>query len=182
VAELTARFTPGHPVRGRYTKWGGRRHHGADLVYLGSDEHGEWLGDRVGNHWSGGPKTFVSITDNVLLVPRDRGMTAMFYGPHPDQGFELYVDITSVPQWHDDLVTAVDLDLDVIRDFDGSWFVDDEDEFAQHQVALGYPAEVVAGAQAECQRVVEEIRSGAAHFAMEAADPWRQVLIGLGGA
>ena len=32
-------------------------------------------------------------------------------------------------------MTAVDLDLDVIRRFDGSWFVDDEDEFAEHQVS-----------------------------------------------
>jgi hypothetical protein len=138
------------------------------------------LGDRVGNGWSGGPKTFESITDNVLLVPPNRGMTAMFYGPHSDQAFELYVDITSVPRWHDDLVTAVDLDLDVVRRFDGSWYVDDEDEFAEHQVAYGYPADVIAGAEAECARVVDEIRSGAALFAMETAEAWRQSLMGLG--
>jgi hypothetical protein len=162
-------------VRARYTKWGGRRHHGADLVYLGADGHGEWLGDRVGNGWSGGPKTFESVTDNVLLVPRDRGMTAMFYDPHPEQAFELYVDITSVPQWQHDLVTAVDLDLDVIRRFDGSWYVDDEDEFAEHQVALAYPADVISGAEAECARVVDEIRSGATVLASDTADPWRTV-------
>lgn len=175
VTELAARFPRGHRVRLQFTKWGGRRHHGADLVYLGADEHGDWLGDPVGNQWSGGPKTFTSITDNVLLVPRARGMTAMFYAysAQPEQPFELYVDITSVPQWHDDLVTAVDLDLDVIRLFDGSWFVDDEDEFAEHQVVLGYPVDVIAEAEAECVRVVDEIRSGAAPFTMATAEPWR---------
>ncbi|MEO6414375.1 MAG: DUF402 domain-containing protein [Pedococcus sp.] len=166
-------------MRGRYTKWGGKRHHGADLVYLGADEHGDWLGDPVGNQWSGGPTPFVSVTDNVLLVPRGRGMTAMFYSEHPEQAFELYVDITSVPQWQDDLVTAVDLDLDVIRRFDGSWYVDDEDEFAEHQVAYAYPGDVITGAEAECARVVDEIRSGAAVLASNTADPWRTVFRSL---
>ena len=173
------RAEPGSPVRLRFTKWGGSRHHGADVVYLGSDEHGDWLGDPVHNQWSGGPKSFVSVTDNVLLVPRDRGMTAMFYAEHPEQDFQLYVDITTVPVWDGDLVTAVDLDLDVIRRFDGSWYVDDEDEFAEHQVRYGYPAEVVTAAEAECLRVSDEIRSGAEPFADAIADPWRAALRAL---
>ena len=176
-----ARLPAGHPVRGRYTKWGGLRHHGADLVYLGADEHGDWLGDPAGNSWSGGPKEFTSVTDNVLLVPRDRGMTAMFYQPHPEQEFELYVDITTVPVWDGDLVTAVDLDLDVIRHFDGTVLVDDEDEFAEHRVSLGYPDEVAAGAVAECDRVVAEVTSGAATFAMSTAAPWRAAFRDLRG-
>ena len=162
-------------MRVRFTKWGGKRHHGADLVYLGADEHGDWLGDPVGNQWSGGPKSFVSVTDNVLLVPRDRdrGMTAMFYTEHPEQAFELYVDITTPAVWDGDLVTAVDLDLDLIRRFDGTWFVDDEDEFAEHQVSYAYPPELVAAAEAECARVSDEIRSGAALLANATADPWK---------
>ena len=167
------RFAPGTQVHGRYTKWGGARHHGAELVYLGADLHGDWLGDPVGNGWSGGPKEFTSITNNVLLVPPDRGMTAMFYESHPDQAFELYVDITSVPRWEDDLVTAVDLDLDVIRHFDGTVVVDDEDEFAEHRVSLGYPDDLAVGAQAECDRVVEEVRGGAGVFAEGVAEEWR---------
>ena len=174
-----ARPAPGSPVRVRFTKWGGKRHHGAELVYLGADEHGDWLGDPVGNQWAGGPKSFVSITDNVLLVPPDRGMTAMFYTEHPEQAFELYVDITTPPVWDGDLVTAVDLDLDVIRRFDGSWYVDDEDEFAEHQVAYGYPPELVAAAEAECARVGHEIRSGATLLASDTADPWRALFRAL---
>ncbi|NYG07056.1 hypothetical protein BJ986_001543 [Phycicoccus badiiscoriae] len=166
-------------MRLRFTKWGGKRHHGAELVYLGADDHGDWLGDPVGNRWSGGPNSFVSVTDNVLLVPHGRGLTAMFYGEHPDQAFELYVDITTVPVWDGDLVTAVDLDLDVIRRFDGSWYVDDEDEFAEHQVLYGYPPDLVVAAEAECARVVDEIRSGAPVLADETAAPWRAVFASL---
>ena len=160
-------------MRLQFTKWGGKRHHGAVLRYLGADEHGDWLGDPVGNSWSGGPKSFVSDTDNVLFVPRDRGLTAMFYSEHPEHSYELYVDITTTPVWEGDLVTAVDLDLDVIRRCDGSWYVDDEDEFAQHRVTYGYPPELVAAAEAECARVSEEIRSGAPLLAQATADPWK---------
>jgi hypothetical protein len=173
------RFVRGHRVRAQFTKWGGKRHHGADLLYLGADEHGDWLGDPVGNTWSGGPRSFTSITDNVLVVPRDRGMAAMFYSPHPAQAFELYVDITTTPVWQGELVTAVDLDLDVIRRFDGTWFVDDEDEFAEHQHTYGYPAEVIAAAEAECARVSDEVRSGAAAFAGATASRWHAELRGL---
>jgi uncharacterized protein len=176
VPEVLGRFAPGHRVRGQYTKWGGQRHHGADLLYLGADEHGDWLGDWVGNEWSGGPRSFVSVTDNVLLVPPDRGMTAMFYSAHPAQAFELYVDITTPAVWVGDLVTAVDLDLDVIRLFDGTWFVDDEDEFAEHQVTYGYPPELVASAEAECARVVRDLRDGAPVVAMATAAPWHAQL------
>jgi protein associated with RNAse G/E len=40
-------------------------------------------------------------------------------------------------------VTTVDLDLDVIRLRDGTVFLDDEDEFAEHQISLGYPKDVI---------------------------------------
>jgi hypothetical protein len=35
----------------------------------------------------------------------------------------------------------------VIETLEGEVFVDDEDEFAEHQVLFGYPAEVVALAE-----------------------------------
>ncbi len=175
-----ARLRVGDLVRCAYTKWGDRRHHTGALLWLGSDEHGHWLGDPVGNEWSGGPASFVSVTDNVLLVPRDRGFTAMFYEPHPELEFRLYCDIVTGTGWTHDgsaLLTAVDLDLDVIDPFDGSGvWVDDRDEFADHQVELGYPAEVIAGAETETDRVVEEVRAGASWSRAETVDPWRALL------
>lgn len=175
-----ARLRTGDLVRCAYTKWGDRQHHTAALLWLGSDEHGHWLGDPIGNHWSGGPTSFTAVTDNVLLVPRDRGFTAMFYEPHPDLAFRVYCDIVTGTRWvHDGsaMVTAVDLDLDVIDPADGSGvWVDDEEEFAEHRVELGYPAEVVEAAEAETARVVQEIRSGAAWSRPDAAAPWRGLL------
>ena len=165
---------PGDLLAGRYTKWGGRRHHGASLVYLGADQHGHWLADPAGKHWSGGPAEFTSKADNILLVPVERGFTAMFYDAHPVVPFAIYVDIATIPELTATTVTAVDLDLDVILERDGRLFIDDEDEFAENQVAYGYPADVIAAAEAECHQVYDEIRSGAAHFDPELAAIWRE--------
>jgi hypothetical protein len=65
----------------------------------------------------------------------------------------VYVDMTTPPVWDGAVVRAVDLDLDVIRMREGSVVIDDEDEFAEHQVTLGYPPEVVALAEASRDRV-----------------------------
>jgi hypothetical protein len=38
--------------------------------------------------------------------------------------------------------------------------VDDEDEFAEHQVAYGYPADVIDAARASCDEVLTAVRAG----------------------
>ena len=70
----------------------------------------------------------------------------------------VYVDVTTQAVWDGPLVTMVDLDLDVIRSRDGDLLLDDEDEFDEHRVTLGYPADVVALAR----RTAEELMTAAA--------------------
>jgi uncharacterized protein len=63
-----------------------------------------------------------------------------------------YVNIATPATWHDGSLRFVDLDLDVIwRSSTGEIILDDEDEFADHQVRFGYPPDLVERA----------IRSGA---------------------
>ena len=62
------------------------------------------------------------------------------------------------------VVTMVDLDLDVVKRRDGSVHVDDEDEFAEHRVAMGYPPHVVANARADCARVFLAMEAGVEPF------------------
>ncbi len=59
----------------------------------------------------------------------------------------------------------VDLDLDVVLTREGHLFVDDEDEFAEHQVELGYPAEVVALAERWRDLVLAAVAAGDEPFA-----------------
>lgn len=83
------------------------------------------------------------------------------YGADADRPVDLYVDITTPAQWSADgrQVRAVDLDLDVIRDPDGTVRIDDEDEFAEHRIRLGYPTDHVAAANATCANIVTQIKT-----------------------
>ena len=54
----------------------------------------------------------------------------------------------------------VDLDLDVVQRGDGEIEVHDEDEFAHHQVALGYSSAMVEGALKATSAVVAALEAG----------------------
>jgi uncharacterized protein len=150
-------FELGDPVRIEMTKWGDRPHWQIPAAWLGSDEHGDWLGIPAGTLMARPGLETVSEFDQVGLIPAaggseiDRGWMATFHrGPAPTW---VYVDMTTAPVWDGPVVRAVDLDLDVIRMRNGWVVVDDEDEFEEHQVAYGYPPEVIALAEASRDRV-----------------------------
>ena len=142
----------------RYTKWGGGPHWRFDLPLLGADQHGTWL--------AGPPGVPLQLRDEPPVTRRDwfvtlvptRGDWIAFWNER--SRFEIYVDVCGPPAWTPDRseVTAVDLDLDVVRwRADGVTDVIDEDEFADHQVALGYPPEVIAGARATSDWLMEAV-------------------------
>ena len=84
----------------------------------------------------------------AVLVPHDRPWVATFYGGRDFGHLHdtcVYVDMTTPAAWSNDGadVTMTDLDLDVFQRHDGSVHVDDEDEFAKHQVELSYPPEII---------------------------------------
>jgi protein associated with RNAse G/E len=43
-------------------------------------------------------------------------------------------------------------------------WVDDEDEFAEHQHSLGYPSDVIAAAETSCAEVLAAVRGLAGPF------------------
>jgi uncharacterized protein len=149
-------FTLGEPVRIEMEKWGGRPHWHIPGCWLGTDEHGDWVGIPAGTLMVRPGLEIVSEFDQVGLVPAagsdaERGFLATFH--EPPAPVWVYVDMTTPPVWDGGVVRAVDLDLDVIRGREGDVVVDDEDEFAEHQVAFGYPPEIVALAEASRDRV-----------------------------
>jgi uncharacterized protein len=153
-------FAPGGPIRIEMTKWGDRPHWQIPGVWLGSDRHGDWIGIPGGTRMvrPGAEATFAH--HQVGLVPPagsdlDRAFLATFHAPH--WHVRIYVDMTTPPVWDGSTLRAVDLDLDVVRGRDGDVVVDDEDEFAEHQVELGYPADIVALAEASRDRVLRAV-------------------------
>lgn len=152
-------------VRVQTRKWPDDPHWEFDAVRLGVDAHGHWVGVPQGTWLSKPDKGFTAQADHVVLLPHDGWWVATLYGHDAERPMDVYVDMTTPCQWSADesTVTCVDLDLDVIRSVDGEIWIDDEDEFAEHQVLRGYPAHVIAGAEASCAEVFAALtaRSGA---------------------
>ncbi|QNN52423.1 DUF402 domain-containing protein [Nocardioides mesophilus] len=152
-----------HEARVSFTKWGGRPHWEYDAIRLGEDEHGTWLGAPAGTRVSRPGAEYHTPLGFTALVPRDGAFVATFYAHGatdlPAGWVEVYVDITTIPVWADATVTMVDLDLDVVRGRTGRVWIDDEDEFADHRVRFGYPADVVRLATASCERVHAAVTS-----------------------
>ena len=167
----------GAQVRVEMTKWVDSPHWAFAATYLGTDEHGDWLGIPRGTEMTRPGASYVAPTHQVGLAPppgpaAERGWLATFHdvgGP-----VRVYVDITTPPRWDGQVLRAVDLDLDVIRGTGqfgraGRVWVDDEDEFADHRVRLGYPDELAAAALASCERVHDAVAAERAPFDGRAA-------------
>lgn len=153
----------------RFTKWGGRRHWECDLEPLGEDEHGLWLGGRAGTPMRRGDgRLFPQPADFVMLVPVAGNWIASINAPSTSTSTAVYIDVTDRPRVVDGVVRAVDLDLDVIRRWDDSVEVLDEDEFAEHQVRYGYPAEVIVEARATCDDLFARLSAATQPFEVEA--------------
>ena len=99
-------------------KWPDRPHWRFDAELLGRDEHGTWLGTRAGMPYTG-PRTGTWPSGFVMVIPDGEWWIASWYD-EGEPNVELYVDITTAATWPStSFVTAIDLDLDVVRSRDG---------------------------------------------------------------
>jgi protein associated with RNAse G/E len=154
----------GDLVRVVYRKYDGSLHWNQPGRRLGEDEYGIWVGAPGGTPVSRGEELVNPAEhDHVMLFPLDGWWTASFNAaPHRT---EIYCDITTVPTWPmPDVVTMVDLDLDVRRRRVGTVELLDEDEFAAHQVKYGYPADVIEQAWSAAQWLTGALREHAEPF------------------
>jgi hypothetical protein len=151
-------------------------HYGHPAWVIGEDELGVWCDVRAGSKWFRG-ETFLfdGPFDALVLVPNDGGYIAWFW---PAGGeLDLCVDIVTNIERTDESITAVDLDLDVIRfRADGRVQLVDEDEFAEPQVSLGYSAEIIDHASRTAAWVVDAVRAGESPFDGKAAARWRATI------
>ncbi|WP_235737309.1 DUF402 domain-containing protein [Nocardioides alcanivorans] len=163
------------------TKWRQLPHWTFSGTYLGSDQHGDWIGLPTGTHYERPGAAYDSPSASVTLVPApdadERGWLAAFHAAgHRLPGFtaaiEVYVDITTPPKWQGRVLTSVDLDLDVVRGSSGRVWVDDEDEFAEHRHTLDYPDVVVAHAGINCDLVQQLVSDRVAPFDGRTHLPW----------
>lgn len=179
----------------QWRKWDGSPHWRHECVYLGSDSWGDWVGQPKG--WSSvrPGRSGVAKSPNVTLVPA-RGEGAGFAQAgisSPDfaltvnrdepDGMRIYIDLGWDVSWSEnpELVTGVDMDLDVVRveGETGTW-VDDRDEWAEHAVLFGYPEGVMRQLEALALDLEERVRAQSAPFDNASADIWLDRLAELG--
>ena len=171
-------------VRVLTRKWLDLPHWEFDALRLGVDALGHWVGVPSGTWLERPGAGFHAWCDHVVLLPHDAWWVATIYSEQDaDRPVDVYVDITGPCTWADDesWVRTVDLDLDVIKGPTGRIWVDDEDEFADHQVSLGYPQDVIDTAVRSCEEVLRAVTEGAAPFD-GSAGPWIERLRALRGA
>ncbi|KNX39387.1 hypothetical protein VV01_10900 [Luteipulveratus halotolerans] len=153
-----------------FRKWRDTEHWQFEATYLGSDRFGAWLAVPAGTAFDRPGAHFAAERAQVVLFPTGQGYAATFWDRAEDTPDRVlvYVDIATAATWRRTptglQVTAVDLDLDVIRRVNGEVFVDDEDEFAEHQVELGYPRALVEQAERDCATVLAGVREQTAPF------------------
>jgi uncharacterized protein len=152
-------------VRVTYRKYDGSLHWHMSAQRLGEDEHGVWAGMPANSTMRKPGDPPVTLPEaSVMLFPRDTWWTAAF-NDAPNRT-EIYCDITTQARWPSaDEVTMIDLDLDVRRLRDGTIELLDADEFAEHQVRYGYPAEVIRAAERSARWLQTALADGSEPFA-----------------
>ncbi|MGY4917341.1 DUF402 domain-containing protein [Streptomyces sp. 900116325] len=147
-------------------KYDGSLHWHCTMLRLGEDDHGIWLGMPAGTVHSKGDTgpVYESKEARVKLIPRDAWWTALFLDA--PQRLDAYCDVTTPSRWpNPGEVTMVDLDLDVCRVREGGdIFIDDRDEFADHQVRYSYPPDVITRAAASARWLQAALRTSAEPF------------------
>jgi protein associated with RNAse G/E len=146
----------------RWRKWDGSPHWEHDCVYLGSDEHGDWVGQHAGWRSARPGREMPAPEPNVTLMPPggEWAFTANA-SPHPTR---VYIDLAWDVRWSDGEPTGIDMDLDVVEHARRGIWIDDRDEWDEHRVQYGYPLEIVERLEAVAVDLEERVRRRDAPF------------------
>ncbi|MER7798240.1 DUF402 domain-containing protein [Microbacterium sp. NPDC096154] len=174
------RHVPGTTLAFRWRKWDGSPHWQHECVYLGADEYGDWVGQRIGSRSFRPGRDVTLRSTSVMMLPHDRQDFVLTVNDAP-QVTRVYIDVAWDAGWGDDgLPTAIDMDLDVVRRLDERGvYIDDEDEWEEHRVRYGYPSRVIEMLEATAHELEARVRAFEAPFDDATADRWLAVLARL---
>lgn len=178
MSETPRRPEPGTAVTFRWRKWDGAEHWVHECVYLGGDGRGDWFGQLPGM-LSVRPQRRVEVAHpNVTLLPPS-GDWVYTHNAAPAP-YEVYIDLAWDARWDGDEPTGIDMDLDVVRTRDGrGLFIDDRDEWDEHRVRYGYPAQIVAELEAVAIDLERRVAASEPPFDQATADRWLARLAAL---
>lgn len=177
------RPAPGTHLSFRWRKWDGGVHWVHECVYLGSDEWGDWFGQPSGWRSFRPGRDIVVDHPNVTLLPPS-GDYVVTCNAAAHQTF-VYIDLAWDARWSEEgEPTGIDMDLDVVAPRAGDVYIDDEDEWAEHRVAYGYPLDIVRHLEALAVDLHRRVGAAEVPFDEATADRWLRVLdeLGVSGA
>lgn len=169
TTRIPAGLEPGQLVVARNRKWNGKAHWVVPGSYLGEDHHGWWIFQGTNQFCSRPGAAFYAESDAVLLIPRSGDWVATFYDDAHPNGVRVYVDLAVAHEWSTIRpgVTefhVIDMDLDVVLTADRGVYIDDEDEFAEHRLAMNYPAHLVESLQSAADQLYQAVKAQQAPF------------------
>lgn len=169
TTRVPAGLQPGQLVVARNRKWNGKAHWVVPGRYLGEDRHGWWIFQGTNEFCSRPGAAFYTASDAVLLVPRSGDWVATFYDDAHPNGVRVYIDLAVAHEWTDIRPTVtefhvIDMDLDVIRMAGRGVFIDDQDEFVEHRIAMNYPDRLVDDIQAAADELYQAVKAQHAPF------------------
>ncbi len=161
---------PGSRILFRWRKWDGGPHWVHECVYLGSDEWGDWVGQRAGWRSARPGRDLLASAPNVTLMPPtgDYALTVN----RPPASYAVYIDLAWDVRWRDGEPTGVDMDLDVVRSREGRLWIDDRDEWDEHRVQYGYPLDIVEKLETLAIDLERRVAASAAPFDDATAAHW----------
>nr|WP_198425715.1 DUF402 domain-containing protein [Microbacterium ureisolvens] len=155
----------------RWRKWDGGPHWVNDCIYLGRDRWGDWVGQPAGWRNVRPGLEFVADRPNVTLLPPSGDYTLTVHGSA--RRVRIYIDIAWDVHWENREPQGIDMDLDVVKAVDGrGLFIDDRDEWDDHRVAYGYPADIVEKLEALALDLEQRVGAGTAPFDDATPDAW----------
>jgi protein associated with RNAse G/E len=169
TTRIPAGLQPGQLVVSRNRKWNGKAHWVVPGRYLGEDRYGWWIFQGTNEFCSRPGAAFYTRSDAVLLVPRSGDWVATFYDSAHPNGVRLYIDLAVAHEWTEirpavSEFHVIDMDLDVIRMDGRGVFIDDQDEFAEHAVAMNYPDRLVQDIQVAAEELYQAVKAQQAPF------------------
>lgn len=155
--------TLGDLVIARAWKYDGAGHWVVPGYLLGSDTHGYWIYQPKGSLVARPGCAHLAADEALCLIPHEGSWVGTFYDSVGGD-VDLYLDLSTRIGWQPLPgggweVNSIDMDLDVIRSASRGVFVDDEDEFIDHTLLMGYPDELQVTIRAQADELLAQVHA-----------------------
>ncbi|MDN5813865.1 MAG: YgaC family protein [Micrococcaceae bacterium] len=176
LAQAPGDIAVGDQVIARAWKYDGWPHWVVPGRYLGADEYGHWVIQPAGSLVARPGAAFAAESDVICLFPHDADWVATFYDDSHPGHFRLYIDVSRNLGWRALKPSgwefnSIDMDLDVVRSTSRGIYLDDEDEFEDHALSMGYPQELAQRMRDAARELLEAVEARQEPFGAS-ADVW----------